>query len=175
MTELRETRQCPYCKEEIKSDAVKCKHCGSGVSPEKPAHQGVCPFCKEQIHPEALKCKHCRSALRSEKDCDCQGEHVAGDTTFATLRAGSGVLEGIEVAGPMVDERAEFVNVDEMPYAAGEVTAQKWPRLKCRDLGCRRRLKCVQTWGGKIVCGYVRECGRRCTNGFLSYETWRDE
>ena len=21
------TRQCPYCKEEIRSDALRCKHC----------------------------------------------------------------------------------------------------------------------------------------------------
>ena len=26
--------QCPYCKEEIKADAIKCKHCESFVGPE---------------------------------------------------------------------------------------------------------------------------------------------
>ena len=34
---------CPYCQEDIKKYAVKCKHCGEfldGCSPEKPvAHQ----------------------------------------------------------------------------------------------------------------------------------------
>jgi hypothetical protein len=63
VSEAEETRECPYCKEEIKAEAVKCKHCGSRVTPERPPHEGVCPYCKEEIHPEAIKCKHCRSSL----------------------------------------------------------------------------------------------------------------
>jgi hypothetical protein len=66
-----ETRSCPYCKEEIKADAIKCKHCGSRVTPEKPSHGGTCPYCKEEIHPEAITCKHCRSDLRNAKTDDC--------------------------------------------------------------------------------------------------------
>jgi hypothetical protein len=58
------TRQCPFCKEEINVDAMRCKHCQAAVSPqEKPNHQGICPFCKETIHPEAIRCKHCKSDL----------------------------------------------------------------------------------------------------------------
>lgn len=56
-------RNCPLCKEEIKADAVKCKHCGSPVAPEKAPHKGTCPYCKEKIQPEAVKCKHCKSSL----------------------------------------------------------------------------------------------------------------
>ena len=71
----KETRECPYCKEEIKSDAIKCKHCGSSVAPENPPHGGTCPYCKEQIHPEAIKCKHCGSVLEgglpSKQGCRC--------------------------------------------------------------------------------------------------------
>lgn len=63
MSKAQETRECPYCKEEIRAEAVKCKHCGSRLTPERPSHEGVCPFCKEEIHPEAIKCKHCRSSL----------------------------------------------------------------------------------------------------------------
>jgi len=57
------TRDCPYCKEAILSGAIKCKHCGSSVAAEAPAHKGVCPYCKEKINPEAVKCKHCKSML----------------------------------------------------------------------------------------------------------------
>ena len=64
------THNCPLCKEEIKSDAIKCKHCGSSIAPEKPAHEGTCPYCKEKIHPDAIKCKHCKSDLRSLGDSE---------------------------------------------------------------------------------------------------------
>ncbi|KAF5420138.1 MAG: Double zinc ribbon [Candidatus Methanocomedens sp.] len=68
------TRECPYCKEEILADAIKCKHCGSKLSPTMPSHEGTCPYCKEEIHREAIKCKHCQSILTTEVDCGCQRE-----------------------------------------------------------------------------------------------------
>lgn len=61
----RKIRECPYCKEDILLDAIKCKYCSSAVSAEKPAHEGICPFCKEDINPEAIKCYHCKSMLDS--------------------------------------------------------------------------------------------------------------
>lgn len=65
---------CPYCKEDIKADAIKCKHCHSRIKPEVPEHHGVCPFCKEEIKTEAVKCKHCKSKLDMTTvahTCDC--------------------------------------------------------------------------------------------------------
>lgn len=53
---------CPFCKEEVKEAAIKCKHCDSTL-PSKPKHGGTCPFCAERINPEAVKCKHCKSIL----------------------------------------------------------------------------------------------------------------
>ena len=61
--ESKATRECPYCKETIKSDAIRCKHCGSSVSPEKPSHGGTCPYCREEIKSDAIVCKHCKSDL----------------------------------------------------------------------------------------------------------------
>jgi hypothetical protein len=69
-------RQCPFCKEEIKADAVKCKHCRSRVVPEIPAHGGVCPFCKEEINPDGIKCKHCGSNVGPGQSACC--DHCAG-------------------------------------------------------------------------------------------------
>jgi hypothetical protein len=57
------TRPCPLCREEIRADAVRCKHCQATVAAENPGHGGVCPFCKEDIHPDALRCKHCHPDL----------------------------------------------------------------------------------------------------------------
>ena len=64
------TKQCPYCKEEIRDEAVICKYCRSHILPDKPSHKGTCPFCKESIHPEATKCKHCGSFVGPEAPID---------------------------------------------------------------------------------------------------------
>jgi hypothetical protein len=66
-----EQRACPYCKEDVRADALKCKHCGSLIGSSGPTHKGTCPYCKESIHAEAIKCKHCGSDL---------SEGSAGDT-----------------------------------------------------------------------------------------------
>jgi hypothetical protein len=58
-----DTRECPFCKEEIKAEAIKCKHCGSRLAPEEPSHGGACPYCKEDVKPDAIKCKHCGSFI----------------------------------------------------------------------------------------------------------------
>lgn len=71
------TRSCPYCKETIHADAVKCKHCGSRLAPAGPTHGGTCPYCKEEIHPDATKCKHCKSVLTDEA-----GFAMAGPPAF---------------------------------------------------------------------------------------------
>ena len=81
------TRNCPYCKEEIKADATKCKHCGSSVTPETSAHGGTCPYCKEQIHPEAVKCKHCGSDLRSGLSSGCECKQQVTSSQFVTNQA----------------------------------------------------------------------------------------
>lgn len=90
-----DTRSCPYCKEEIKADAVKCKHCGSRITPERPSHGGTCPYCKEEIHPEAIRCKHCRSDLlkAGTEDCGCGAAPERGFTPEIRSISGGGVTQ----------------------------------------------------------------------------------
>lgn len=79
-----ETRACPYCKEDIKATALKCKHCGSQVSPSMPSHGGTCPYCKEEIKTEAIKCKHCQSSLiggARQAGCGCVGPRSGSQHT----------------------------------------------------------------------------------------------
>ena len=63
MEQKLKSRECPYCKEEIRIDAIKCKHCSSPIVAERTPHEGVCPYCKEDINKEAIKCKHCKSVV----------------------------------------------------------------------------------------------------------------
>lgn len=90
MPKANQVRDCPYCREEIKSEATLCKHCGSTVAPEAPGHGGTCPYCKEAIHEEAVRCKHCRSDLAQpgslQSPCGCTGAGVAGAGKMAMLR-----------------------------------------------------------------------------------------
>lgn len=87
---------CPYCREQVQPEAIKCKHCGSTLEPDRPAHGGTCPYCKEQIHPEAIKCKHCKSELTAsragrENDCGCTGTRdVVRPVMMSRLIGGGG-------------------------------------------------------------------------------------
>lgn len=84
-------RSCPYCKEDIKPDATKCKYCRSKLSPTKPPHDGTCPYCKEEIHKEAIKCKHCHSNLVSGSHSCCgNNDKTSTELAQALLRLGIG-------------------------------------------------------------------------------------
>jgi len=95
MPNTSQTRACPYCKEEIRVDAVKCKHCGSMLA-DRPSHGGTCPFCKETIHAEAIRCKHCRANLVPDKPsnagCGCNHVGLRPGQPVTTMRR-VGVLD----------------------------------------------------------------------------------
>jgi hypothetical protein len=83
-----EKNTCLYCKEEIKPEAIKCKHCSSKLvkaTLSHPSHEGVCPFCKESIKSDAIKCKHCKTSLTT--DSDCGYNDVNGSEQAMTLRS----------------------------------------------------------------------------------------
>ena len=60
-----ETRACPYCKEEVKTAAVRCRHCLADIAAARPDHGGVCPLCQEDIKTDAIRCRHCKATLVS--------------------------------------------------------------------------------------------------------------
>lgn len=47
-----ETKQCPFCAEEVKINAKVCKHCSNKL-------EKVCLNCSEVIKGDATACKHC--------------------------------------------------------------------------------------------------------------------
>lgn len=77
-------RDCPYCKETVKSTAIKCKHCGSALQPVTNNSDTECPYCKESVKAGAVICKHCKSAIGSPMaagaapaaPCGCSASNV---------------------------------------------------------------------------------------------------
>lgn len=93
-----EMRECPFCKEDIRAGAIKCKHCGSRVSAEGPAHGGTCPYCKENIKPDAIKCKHCGSYVGPEQDPHGASGGCPGCGDRAVAMQAPGTASGFESA-----------------------------------------------------------------------------
>ncbi len=137
MAERSETQDCPYCKEEIKSDAVKCKHCGSMIAETKPSHEGTCPYCKESINQEAVKCKHCKSMFGST-DLLAQGVPDSG------CGCGVGVIEKQISTSPVGDQ--------------GQQLAFGGFSIKCFYLGPFLGRWCCLYFNGKwITCTDMRQ------------------
>jgi len=78
------TRECPFCKEEVKAEAVRCKHCQASILPTEPGHKGICPFCKESINPQAIRCRHCKADLLSP--LQSTGRYVRAKSRRVTRR-----------------------------------------------------------------------------------------
>lgn len=67
---IKQTKECPFCGEEININAIKCKHCGEFLNEEQKQHVIVqstkeCPYCGEEININAVKCKHCGEYLNN--------------------------------------------------------------------------------------------------------------
>jgi hypothetical protein len=66
------TKACPACGESIKTDALRCKHCGTDLPVKK------CPWCAEVIDADARKCQFCKSYVDKVRCSNC-GKHVAAE------------------------------------------------------------------------------------------------
>ena len=77
-----EYKSCPYCGENIKKSAIKCRFCNASLQEpqiqndttvqkieyavvEKQEENKLCPFCGEEIKKAAIKCRYCHSNLNS--------------------------------------------------------------------------------------------------------------
>jgi TM2 domain-containing membrane protein YozV len=66
MENMMETKKCPFCFEEIKFEAVKCKHCGEFLKPDVESDNTnskvwICKKCKEEVDNEYDTCWNCGS------------------------------------------------------------------------------------------------------------------
>lgn len=65
--ETKETKNCPYCGEEILAVAKKCKHCGEWLPEQpKPKQMVPCPICGEEVEEGTEVCPHCKEKIDVE-------------------------------------------------------------------------------------------------------------
>ena len=64
---VRGLRKCPFCAEEVKAEAVICKHCGKDLPKmqAEPEAENLpkCPSCSSPVGREAFYCR-CGAVLR---------------------------------------------------------------------------------------------------------------
>lgn len=68
---------CPFCKNEIKKEAIKCQYCKEMIPEEKTEKKEwmmECPYCKNEIKKWAIKCQYCYEFL--DKDKKVENEEI---------------------------------------------------------------------------------------------------
>lgn len=56
-------KTCPFCKEQIQDEAIKCKHCSSSLTQTE----------TQQVNPKKPNCKLCGSEMYKSKESKSQG------------------------------------------------------------------------------------------------------
>ena len=107
----KETKNCPYCGEEILAIAKKCKHCGEWLD-QQPAKEFIsCPACGEQVEKGTVICPHCQEPLgNKDKETEIKQEKGSEKAVLASL------LESEEVTEELASEEENSEEMNENKY-----------------------------------------------------------
>jgi len=106
------TKNCPFCGEEVKTEAKKCKHCQENITDK------ICPFCGEEIKALATKCRHCKSELKTTSPSSQETKKSRGMIGFSITSLVLGIWGVITSLGAI-----ELIRENPYRYNKGDLIA----------------------------------------------------